>query len=229
MSKKLKETSHRVWLAGLGALAVAEQEGNDLFQQLVKKGREVGVGRVRFFNPLPEEAAFLRPLSNRDRAAEKPVEQKETQKARAVRALLSKRQDSPFGRFLPEKDEKEQIGVRQARRLAAARRAFLKEFGTLDCSAVNWERLQRERKIFTVTHRGATYVPSFQLDEKGKPRPAVARVIQILGKGTSDWGLALWFTAASGRLDGKRPVDLLSSHPEEVVQAAEQEAAELVF
>jgi hypothetical protein len=136
---------------------------------------------------------------------------------------------SPFEAFLPAAQEMDEIRTRQARRLAAARRAFLKEFGGLDRSAVSWERLEREHKIFTVQHRGATCVPSFQFDDKGKPRPAVARVIQILGNDTSDWGLALWFTAANGSLDGKRPVDLLSSHPEEVIQAAEQEAAELVF
>lgn len=75
----------------------------------------------------------------------------------------------------------------------------------------------------------ATYAPSFQFDEKGCPWPAVARVIQVLGGNTSDWGLALWFAAANGWLDGRRPVDLLASAPEEVVEAAEREAEELVF
>lgn len=93
----------------------------------------------------------------------------------------------------------------------------------------DYEKLKQERKIFTVTYRNATYVPNFQFDDRGRPCPAVARVIQILGKDTSDWGLALWFTAANGWLDGKRPVDLLQNEPEEVVQAAEHEAAELVF
>lgn len=94
----------------------------------------------------------------------------------------------------------------------------------MDC-----ESLLRERKIFSVSHRKADYVPSFQFDEDGRPRPAVAKVIQILGKDTSDWGLALWFTAGNGLLGDKRPVDFLQTAPERVVQAAEQEAAELVF
>jgi hypothetical protein len=59
-------------------------------------------------------------------------------------------------------------------------------------------------------------------------RPS-SKVLQILGKDISDWGVALWFTAANGWLDGKRPVDLLKDEPEEVIQAAEQEAADLVF
>jgi len=121
------------------------------------------------------------------------------------------------------------VRARQARWLESARRAVLKEFGTLEESGRNYERLKQARRIFAVTYRNATYVPSFQFDEKGRPRPAVAKVIGILGKDTSDWGLALWFTAANGWLEGKRPVDLLNDDPEEVVQAAEHEAAELVF
>lgn len=223
MSKKLKETSDRVWLAGLGALAVAEQEGNDLFQQLVKKGREVkkATEREKLSRSEPCILGLRVSLELSNLAKETKVIGGYREKAEEGH--------SPLEKFLPTAQEQAMIEARQARRLAAARRAFLKEFGGPDRPAVDWEYLQRERKIFTVTHRGATYVPSFQFDEKGKPRPAVERVIQILGKDTSDWGLALWFTAASGRLDGKRPVDLLSSHPEEVVQAAEQEAAELVF
>ena len=125
----------------------------------------------------------------------------------------------------------EAVLARQARRLASAKRAILKEFGTLKTPGGDYERLKQERRIFTVTQGDATYVPSFQFDENGRPRPAVARVIQILGedRGMSDWGLALWFTGANGWLDDKRPVDVLKEEPEEVVQAAEQEAAELVF
>ena len=123
----------------------------------------------------------------------------------------------------------ETVRARQARRLESARRAFLREFGILGKAAGAYELLQRERKILTVEYRDVTYVPSFQFDEKGRPRPAVAKVIEILGKDTSDWGIALWFAGANGWLDGKRPVDLLEDEPKEVIQAAEHEAAELVF
>src|SRR5947209_1044662 len=90
--------------------------------------------------------------------------------------------------------DREAVLARQARRLAAARQAVLKEFGILEEPGGGYERLKQERRIFTVTHGDATYVPSFQFDERGEPRPAVARVIQLLGGDTSDWGLALWFT-----------------------------------
>jgi poly(hydroxyalkanoate) granule-associated protein len=34
----LRRSAHEIWLAGLGALAVAEEEGTRLFKTLVKKG-----------------------------------------------------------------------------------------------------------------------------------------------------------------------------------------------
>src|SRR5436305_9704897 len=37
----LKESAYRIWLAGLGALAAAEQEGSKMFSRLVDRGREV--------------------------------------------------------------------------------------------------------------------------------------------------------------------------------------------
>jgi poly(hydroxyalkanoate) granule-associated protein len=48
----IMESAQQIWLAGLGAFATAGQEGNKLFQQLVKRGHEVqkaGRGQVRKF------------------------------------------------------------------------------------------------------------------------------------------------------------------------------------
>jgi poly(hydroxyalkanoate) granule-associated protein len=36
------ETAQKIWLAGLGALAVAEEEGSKLFKTLVTKGKQTG-------------------------------------------------------------------------------------------------------------------------------------------------------------------------------------------
>jgi poly(hydroxyalkanoate) granule-associated protein len=36
---ELRESANKVWLAGLGALATASEEGGKLFDQLVKKGQ----------------------------------------------------------------------------------------------------------------------------------------------------------------------------------------------
>jgi hypothetical protein len=206
MSKKLKGTPDRVWLAGLGALAVAEREGDEFFQDLVEEGR-----------------VFKRSVEMPDVSAKK------------IRALVSTLfENEPAS--VPARRKRssrpmdiEAVKARQARRLESARRAFIKEFGMLEEPGRDYERLKQERKVFTVSYRNATYVPSFQFDEAGHPRPAVARVIEILGKDTSDWGLALWFTASVGWLGGLRPVDLLKEEPERVVRAAELEATELVF
>lgn len=49
MAKKAKlqdevlESAHKVWLAGLGALSMAEQEGSKLFKTLVEKGEKFEV------------------------------------------------------------------------------------------------------------------------------------------------------------------------------------------
>ncbi len=203
MGKKLAaaKKADQVWLAGLGALVIAEQEGSDLFQQLVRKGKE-----FKRTEEGGQEIELFRV------------------KARAVAPSIADRQRKQSAPV-----DMEQVKARQARRLESARRAVLKEFGTLEESGKDYERLKQARRIFTVTHGNATYVPGFQFDDRGRPHPAVAKVIQILGKQISDWGLALWFTAPNGWLDGKRPVDLLNEDPKEVVQAAEHEAAELVF
>jgi len=39
--KDLADSAHRVWLAGLGALATAGREGEKLFETLVARGREM--------------------------------------------------------------------------------------------------------------------------------------------------------------------------------------------
>ena len=38
---EIKDSVHRIWLAGLGALAAAEEEGSKLFSRLVDRGRDV--------------------------------------------------------------------------------------------------------------------------------------------------------------------------------------------
>lgn len=41
VQEELKESVHRIWLAGLGALAAAEEEGSKVFSRLVERGRDV--------------------------------------------------------------------------------------------------------------------------------------------------------------------------------------------
>ena len=216
-------------------MAVAQQEGNDLFRQLVEKGREFAATRNRKVTvKIEADGTTLAECIGPDLARRVKIREISDLKVRRGAPQTpslrpSEKQSVPRDHRKHSKPmDREAVAARQARRLESARRAILKEFGSLD-KPLDCERLRQERRIFTVIHRNAIYVPSFQFDENGRPRPAIAKVIQILGGDTSDWGLALWFTAANGWLDGKRPVDLLKDEPGEVVQAAEQEAAELVF
>jgi poly(hydroxyalkanoate) granule-associated protein len=39
LQQELRDSAHRVWLAGLGALSTVEEQGRELFQQLVDKGQ----------------------------------------------------------------------------------------------------------------------------------------------------------------------------------------------
>lgn len=41
MQAELRESAHKIWLAGMGALAVAGEEGKTLFQTLVARGEEI--------------------------------------------------------------------------------------------------------------------------------------------------------------------------------------------
>jgi poly(hydroxyalkanoate) granule-associated protein len=41
VQEELKDSVHRIWLAGLGALATAEEEGGKIFGRLVERGRDV--------------------------------------------------------------------------------------------------------------------------------------------------------------------------------------------
>ena len=38
IQNELKDSAHKIWLAGLGALATAEEEGSKLFKNLVERG-----------------------------------------------------------------------------------------------------------------------------------------------------------------------------------------------
>ncbi|HYI13378.1 MAG TPA: hypothetical protein VEK57_30300 [Thermoanaerobaculia bacterium] len=134
------------------------------------------------------------------------------------------------------------VQVLQAQRNAAAREEMLQEFGAFTSSnlaeragskAANKvalaHRWKTDGRIFSVTYRGTNYFPGFQFDEEGQPLAVMAELLRILAPARAPWEIALWFTGADGWLGGKRPVDLLLSAPERVVEAAKHEAAERVF
>jgi hypothetical protein len=136
------------------------------------------------------------------------------------------------------------IDLEMAQRLAKRHARLLNEFGWFTAEeladanrsqagnrtalADNW---RKRRQIFAVPHPDKTarerdIYPAFQF-EGGKPIKAVQRVLEVFGERKSPWKLALWFASNNGRLPGSaRPVDLLQSNPEAVVEAARHDTAE---
>ncbi len=62
----LKENAHKIWLAGLGALQAAEEEGSKLFKNLVERGETFETRGREHFVEVKDKV---------DHAAEKAVDQ----------------------------------------------------------------------------------------------------------------------------------------------------------
>lgn len=124
--------------------------------------------------------------------------------------------------------------AQQAQRNAEARQELIDEFDLYDSEQVaniagssaknrsaTASRWLADGRIFAVEHFGARLYPGFQFGTDGHPRPVIQRVLQAFEPyGLDGWETALWFTTASGWLDDKRPVDLLTTAPDDVVEAA---------
>ena len=124
--------------------------------------------------------------------------------------------------------------ARQAQRNAEARQELIEEFGLRDSDQVaelagsaasnrsaTASRWLAARRIFAVNHLGAKLYPNFQFGTDGRARPVIGGVLEAFQPyGLDGWEIALWFTTASGWLDDKRPVDLLTREPGQVVDVA---------
>jgi DNA helicase HerA-like ATPase len=158
-------------------------------------------------------------------------------------ALLLRRVQREGERFerlievlMPNEPVPESAVVEQARRNAEARTAFLKEVPTAtsaDVAELSGSRARnkaalaggwRKRgKVFAISASGQLRFPLFQFDREGQPKRELAELLAVLQEqGLSGWEIALWFSGANERLDGKRPLDLLESEPERVLDAASQ-------
>lgn len=128
--------------------------------------------------------------------------------------------------------------LEQARRNASARAAFMQEFPVLTSAEVaelygstaqnraalaqNW---RKQGKVFAVPLANGHRFPLFQFTETGEPKPAIAQVVAPLQRaGFEGWQIALWFSGALASLGNKRPVDLVDTQPELVIEAAEHSA-----
>jgi len=85
-----------------------------------------------------------------------------------------------------------------------------------------WKKLGQ---IFAIHHNGTDYYPGYGFDPENNFRPhkVLARIIAVFDGHKKDWGMAFWFFSVNSFLGGKRPQDLISTEPELVLQAAEDE------
>ena len=70
----LRDSAHKVWLAGLGVLATAEREGSKVFHKFVEAGEELeGRGRERFREARAEASERFERLTDKLGGAESQV------------------------------------------------------------------------------------------------------------------------------------------------------------
>jgi hypothetical protein len=76
-------------------------------------------------------------------------------------------------------------------------------------AARQWARRQRRAGRFVyVVHNGATYVPTFQLDEAFDLHPVAAEVVaELVARGFSDWAVWTWFESRSPWLGKQTPAE----------------------
>jgi hypothetical protein len=87
-------------------------------------------------------------------------------------------------------------------------------------------RRRKANELFTVTHDNSTLVPAFQLDDEGRPRKAVAEVLEALAPAhLGEWATWSWFTSASPWLGGGVPAEVLAADPARVAHAASRFAS----
>jgi hypothetical protein len=163
-----------------------------------------------------------RPLLSTIREFARRLAWEEEQSGRVLDVLT----EDPEGRVLDESR------VLQLQRQAEVRKRFLREVQTLSSqeiaelsgstasnSAAMASRWKSAGKIFAIPVGRADRYPAFQFGDDGRPHPIVAELIRTFGD-RSRWALALWFISHSGWLDGQRPIDVLASRPDDVLEAA---------
>jgi hypothetical protein len=87
-------------------------------------------------------------------------------------------------------------------------------------------RWKKAGLIFAVPYKGADLYPLYALEltEGAKPLPIMESVLNAL-RDKDDWQKAFWFSSVNTYLKNKSPKELLKSKPQEVLKAAEIEAA----
>ncbi len=83
-------------------------------------------------------------------------------------------------------------------------------------------RWRKSGRVFAVPFATILYYPAFQFDPDGRPRPVIAKVVELFAEHrASPWSLAIWFLTEHPRLH-RRPAELVADAPEDVLEAARQ-------
>lgn len=108
--------------------------------------------------------------------------------------------------------------------LSAAELAQLAQLSSTNPSAQP-NKWKKSGQVFAIRHNGVDYFPGYGLDKDANFRPlkSLAQVITVFEGHKDGWGLAFWFLSVNSFLGGKRPQDLLATHPERVIAAASDE------
>lgn len=126
-------------------------------------------------------------------------------------------------------------------RNAEKRKEFLDEFAVIDSAKVHeisgntgrnpsqtaavWRKANR---ILGLPLGQRTVYPSFQFDEGGRPYPLMKRVLDALPDDMTPWQTAFWLVSPSSALDGGLPLDAIRRGDEGVIEAARNEASEII-
>jgi hypothetical protein len=87
-------------------------------------------------------------------------------------------------------------------------------------------RWKKAGLIFAVPYKGTDLYPIYALEFKdgARPLPIMEKILHVF-EDKDDWQKAFWFGSVNSYLHNKMPKDLLRSRPQEVLRAAEIEAA----
>jgi len=136
LTDELKESANKIWLAGLGALSMAESEGSKLFSTLVEKGRALDVETTT--DALKARATKL------SKSARKGADVTLDSVEKSVEATVSK----TLGRLgIPSKD--------QVRELSAQVRALSKRLDEVGAGGKTTRRKTAKKKKKKVTRKAA--------------------------------------------------------------------------
>jgi hypothetical protein len=127
--------------------------------------------------------------------------------------------------------------TRQAFLNAKFRATFLEQYPVLSSAqladltgstarnrAATANRWKAEGRIFSVTHEGADLFPAFQFNAHGAPRPLIKTLLSIFAGHRKGWEVAAWFVHPNGWLPkAAKPIDLLDSPPDPVIEAAKRD------